>query len=403
MKKVNGIVISIIIALFCISTMPFSVFAEGDQILASQFNTNNIIGIQVDYSQRTYYDGATTANNIDHDIYFILDDYYIGKIDTLTISYVYGGLTSTRTYNNVGVNGTSFMVSLGSFGSRISNTNISITTLRYSGQFYTKSSFLQIFPFESFAIQAFNLSNNPIVGINNQYQYKFNLFKLYGYSSNSWSEYPKMHQFYGYTDQLYTWIFWIDKNIYDSTTFVKYISLGNNLVLLNVQVIDRFHYEGHTTSVLNVTLRGLSNGGNTPRYISTDDALYMPIYFNLQAFENVSTDFALQFGLNNRLLNALDNISGTVQSDQAANDLDNSADDMQYNFDHMFTIEDQYNQDLNNQIDNIDFTNPLSGNQSLLSSGNFVIQVFNGLISNNPISLLIIIACILFVARRLFG
>lgn len=122
-------------------------------------------------------------------------------------------------------------------------------------------------------------------------------------------------------------------------------------------------------------------------YMSIPNNVYFtPIY--LGKANNVSDSFAQQFDL----------IDNTYQQE-----LDNNTDQMQNEFDDLFTIEDDYGDQLNNQLNNIDFTNPLQNNSSMLSSGNFVIQVFNGLIANNPLSILIIIVCIFFVARRLFG
>ena len=272
---------------FCLSTSillvaPFHIaYAEGDIIPASQFNTNNIIGSQITYNTE-YYETTGQYDQYDNTIEFILDDYYIGKIDSLTVTYRYIGNSTDRTisFTNVGVNGTSFTVTIANTGDRVSTANLRITTLRYDGQFYTKSSFLQVFPFESFAIQSFNLCNNQLVGINNQYQYQFNMFKLIGTTSSQYVTASKMHQFYGYAGTQYTWIFWIDKNVYDNTTFFQYVTLGNNLAFVDIKVIDRFHFEGHTTSIVNVTLQGINNAGNTPSYRGDTDALfYLGLYY----------------------------------------------------------------------------------------------------------------------------
>lgn len=136
-----------------------------------------------------------------------------------------------------------------------------------------------------------------------------------------------------------------------------------------------------------------------------NDILFIPIMYYSSQNHYFDLDFALRWGLSNPIIDNLELLTNGDQDLETSilYDLNPSVDDMNDNFDDMFTIEDQYNEDLNDQIDNIDFSNPLQNNQSLLSSGNFVIQVFNGLIANNPISILIIISCILLVARRLFG
>ena len=397
---------------FCLSTSillvaPFHIaYAEGDIIPASQFNTNNIIGSQITYNTE-YYETTGQYDQYDNTIEFILDDYYIGKIDSLTVTYRYIGNSTDRTisFTNVGVNGTSFTVTIANTGDRVSTANLRITTLRYDGQFYTKSSFLQVFPFESFAIQSFNLCNNQLVGINNQYQYQFNMFKLIGTTSSQYVTASKMHQFYGYAGTQYTWIFWIDKNVYDNTTFFQYVTLGNNLAFVDIKVIDRFHFEGHTTSIVNVTLQGINNAGNTPSYRGDTDALYMPIYFNLKAYQNVSTDFALQFGLDNRLLNALDEVAGTTSSDNSAAELQNEQSEFGQSASELYQYENDFNESLNDSLDdiNVNFDIGNTFGSKFLASATWVRQQFDALTSSSPFGSVLSFSLVLGIALLVIG
>lgn len=392
MKKVKGIILSLIVSIAAICMMPFSVSAELDEYnfsIDDVFTRANISYDSIDSTFRNY----VTINFKGH-YYGQANFYYTYKL----------GSSSTTTSGNriLSFNGDSVTFMISTSGQSINQTSFTITNITNPTNVVRVDNYTEQFPWESFPIQSFNLANNQVVGIDYRFGYIFNVFRLIGDTSDDFTTRSIAHQFYVYQNIDYYFIFWIDKNFYADTSS-DYFTFGNRAGVKDISVLNRFHYDGHTTSLVRVTLTGLQNGGNTITYIGHDDALYMPVYFNFAEYKAISTDFALQFGLTNELLDSLKAIQPTIDTDQAADDLDSSADNMQDDFDDMFTIENQYNQDLNNQIDNIDFSNPLSGNQSLLSSGNFVIQVFNGLIANNPISLLIIIACILMVARRLFG
>ena len=134
------------------------------------------------------------------------------------------------------------------------------------------------------------------------------------------------------------------------------------------------------------------------------DRFFIPIFCNNSLYaKNVSTDFALQFGLRNELLDNLDLLAnGNNASNQSASDLQQSTDSMQDQMDDMVDIESGYNQQFNNSLNDIDFTNPIQNNAGILPAANFVITVFNGLV-NNPLSILIIIICILTIGKKVIG
>lgn len=331
--------------------------------------------------------------------------HYYGQA-TFYYTYKLGSSTNNTTgYRTLSFNGDSITFMISTSGQSINQTSFYVTDITNATNVVKVDNYTEQFPWESFSIQSFNLANNPVVGIDYRYGYMFNVFQLIGFNNSLYTENPKMHQFYGYEKQYYTWIFWIDKNIYDNDSFWHYISLGTNLALVNVQVIDRFHYEGHTTSVLNITLRGISNGGNTLKYINSADALYIPIYFNFQNFENVSTDFAIQFGLNNRLLNALDNISGTVDSDKSADNLEDSSSDLQSSFDDMFGYEDDFNSDMNDALDDIDVNFNIGNTfgSKFLASAGWVRSQFDLLTSATPFGSVLSFSLLLGLALLIIG
>ena len=387
--------VSIVLTLFLMQVAaPFSLSAES--LYNYDFTLDNVI-------TRAYVNSEAIPDSTGFKNYitFYFDGEYEG---TAKFTYQYRlGSNNTYTTNSrtLSFSGSSVTHILNTTGQAVNYLYCTVTAVE-NADVRRKSNHTQDFPWESYPIQSFNLSNNPVVGIDYRFDYVFNVFNL--------SDESMMHQMYVYQYQRYYWIFWIDKNIYDYNSLTSFVDISNsNLTFLGenpVEVINRFHYEGHTTSLVKVSCVGVNNGGVSFKYHATSgnyNALYIPVYFNTQEYEAISTDFALRFDLTNRLLNDLDQIAGNQSSDAAADNLDDNAADMQDAFDDMFSVENGYNNQLNNELQNIDFSNPIQNNTSMLSSGNFVISIFNGLIANNPITILIVIMAILMVARRLFG
>lgn len=377
MKKVKGIVISILVAFVCILAMPFSVYA--DEYENVNIVTANILGISL-MSQDSF--AATFI--------VTMDDYYVGTMTLRVTCYL---TDNTSEYKDIAFafNG-QYGYGTGVYGTKIQSIT-SFKNIRSQSMKRALNSQQYYFPYESsnFIIETAGRGYQQ-VDLYNLGKWTLPIFKL---SSGDELTYKYLSGSPESANHTMTMIIWFNKNN---------VSLSSTFTIENGQIdsyeqLNVWTYNGvagtrmakyvisadtSTTSYKNVYVRAAT------------DVLVMPIYIKRgseMGFE--SQDFCDNFGLPYKGL--------TTEQEQTADDLIDDSDDMQDSFDDMFTIENQYNQDLNNQIDNIDFTNPLSGNQSLLSSGNFVIQVFNGLITNNPISLLIIIACILLVARRLFG
>lgn len=94
--------------------------------------------------------------------------------------------------------------------------------------------------------------------------------------------------------------------------------------------------------------------------------------------------------------------NGTDETVESSNQLNNSSDDMNDSMNDLVSIEDGYNDQFNNSLNQIDFTSP-TNNNNLLASANFVITIFNGLISNNFLSILIVIVCILLIGKKVIG
>ena len=100
----------------------------------------------------------------------------------------------------------------------------------------------------------------------------------------------------------------------------------------------------------------------------------------------------------NSYLNTIAN--GNTESTSSVNTVDTANQSLSQDFSQLSTIESGYNTDFNNQIQAINFNDQLSGQQGFLTSSSFVINVFNNLILNNPLTILIIIVSIFYVFRR---
>lgn len=374
--KVKGILISFLIVLGIFCSMPFSVSAEEYENV--NITSSNILGISL-MSQDSF--AATFI--------VTMDDYYVGTMTLRVTCYL---TDNTSEYKDIAFsfNG-QYGYGTASYITKVASVT-SYKSIRSQNMKKSVSSNQYYFPYESLNF----IVETAGRGYAQTDLYNLGKWTIPVFSVPADGEITHKYLYADGDNSTMTIILWVNKAASSVSSFEDYFSITNG-ELVSLLSLNTFAYNGtNGTRLIKIVIR--NNGQSTRNvYLYADtDCLIMPIYAHSNremGFE--SQDFCDNFGLPYKGL--------TSEQEQAADDLDDGSQDMQDSFDDMFTIEDQYNQDLNNQIDNIDFTNPLSGNQSLLSSGNFVIQVFNGLIANNPISLLIIITCILLVARRLFG
>lgn len=147
---------------------------------------------------------------------------------------------------------------------------------------------------------------------------------------------------------------------------------------------------GYNFATLN--LPGTASTNIIPMYYGTE--ILMPndihkLVFGYGIGQDVSDDITHELISN-----------GTIDSQQAANNLDSSNQSLTTGLTDMSSAESQYNQDFNTQLNLIDFSDQLGNQQGFVSSAGFLVQTFNALIANNFLSVLIIIICILFVFKR---
>lgn len=456
----KGILV-VIIGIIISAMMPFSIYA--DDYTGSTIQGFNVSLIDV---EQTLVSSSGTSGYMSKYIYeveFILDDSYVGYINVsgLINYYPYSSSTLT-TYNlpgrNYFVNGTSFKLTFQLTGDGYTADNrpsLNNTVFTYGSHDLYKHSELdsldqiitilgniynsvdgiegletnQLTVLNSILTQC-SLVNNKLIDTNNylniisnirQYNvpfeslnfvffqfkngkntYEFTSYNLFDYPIFEFSSGDILYYIETTYNQTYYMIVATDAMI-NNNQITNYFNF-NNFTITNQETLQYNVYTSHFSYYLKkITLQATGNNAYV-EYINSSPRRIMPIYFNVSTFKNISTDFALNYGLTNQLLDNLNIIAnGTSQSQSAASGLEQQNTQMASDMNSLATIESGYNQDFNSQMQNIDFSNPITSNQGLLPAANFVITVFNGLINNNPLSVLIIICCILLIGRKVIG
>lgn len=412
MKRASCI-LSIFFTLLMFCMMPFSVFALSEELPAP------FIGVNI-YQDDAEYNGPygkffinKVGDNYRIDLVggnynlviplwhydFVLDSNYVGSVD---VQYTSGSTSITDTFyvngNHLEINiygqTTSFVISnvqLQDLGNTISwafpieSFGAISTPLNYKIPI-TEYTHIRNWTFPFFDVnQGDTLIDDYYSDLTDAAQYKKYIFGYQVTSSlggqiNSDEIFKRYFGFYSYNGT----------NV-DSEFVVEYEKL-----LFRFQSGKQFRISSFKIK------RIANNSGSSTYYIRPKASFtYLPIYWNVYYNNNISTDFALNFGLSNDFLDAL--VYGTDGTNQSSSNLNTASDNMNSEMNNLVGIEDGYNQQFNNSINAIDFSSPINGNSNLLSSANFVITAFNGLISNNFLSTLIIVVCILIVGKKVIG
>lgn len=113
---------------------------------------------------------------------------------------------------------------------------------------------------------------------------------------------------------------------------------------------------------------------------------YMPIYFNYVEMDNISIDFALQFGLSNKLLDNLDIIAnGTQNSNNSSDNLENSNSQVSDVVSQYDNLESNFNDSLNSSLNNINTSlTPSAMGSKFQASAIWVRTQFNRMTNNTP-------------------
>lgn len=294
---------------------------------------------------------------------FVFDDSYVGNI-LFENSFAQGG------YTRYFVNGSHLTI----YSSTLTTSfNIIEYTLErnYHENWY--------FPIESFNIINSAFTNNlNQVGLTKMSDYLFPIFQL--------KQNDILHTVYAGTSYTFIFKFYSNVQINNLSQISNYLSVSNGQ-FTKISNINTFIWNGQTARLYTVEISNFTSGGNINiNYIGPSDRYYMPIYFNTPTYKAISTDFALQFGLSNDLLDNLSIIAnGTNISNQSSSDLNNSNNQFNDNANDYMAIEDTFNSDFNDSMNSIN-TNNNNLNQfgsGFINSAQWVRNQFDTLTENN--------------------
>lgn len=197
-------------------------------------------------------------------------------------------------------------------------------------------------------------------------------------------------------------IFGIDKYI-TASNFDSYFTVpaGFSVQYENIGLIPlssstygrivKYTFTNNNSSSASVILNYI--GGNTR---------IIPIYSRNSKEKLLSTDFALQFGMSNSLLDNIQIIAnGTSASAGSVNDLAQQTDDLQTQSNALIGQEDDFRTDMNSALNDID-TNFTFGSK-FLSSAEWVRTQYNRLVLNTPFESLITFSLLLGLALIMIG
>lgn len=210
-----------------------------------------------------------------------------------------------------------------------------------------------------------------------------------------------------YTNSTYydtTLIFGIDYLLYNSNFDSFLTPTTNDYTRTEPQTISRVLISSNPNvwyQIVRIDYHYTGSGTNPFGIQFNRDFKILPIYWNLKRNKYLSTDFALQYGLSNQLLDDLHIVAqGTQQSNSAAGDLEQGNSDLASDISSYNQIESDYNNQMNQALNNIDLSDQFSNNQNFLSGASFVKTVFNSFMQIDILRIFFIVLCIILIAKR---
>lgn len=263
------------------------------------------------------------------------------------------------------------------------------------------------FPIESFNfVDSFLQNNYKINGFDKYNNYVYPIFSL---SANS-----PIFRRYLYTGEIVKLVFFTN-NTLNVNNILNYFSFSSsNYSDLTVQSISR------STGVNNSNWQGIyqvtfkcTNTSVQQISVLQNISKFIPIYANTVGNANgnytlpISTDFALQYGLSNELLDNLDIIAnGNNQSDQSVSDSDTTNQQAQQVFQQEEQLVNNAEQDLKDNLDNLDIQNQnnnLFGNSKFVASAQWVKLQFDNLTNNNAFGYMITFSLVIGLTLVIVG
>lgn len=205
-------------------------------------------------------------------------------------------------------------------------------------------------------------------------------------------------------------IFGTTRNFSSASTFFQYFDLTDeNGNRPNIVEIKQLSVYANGFIIMRIVYQPVSNSNYELKNISASADNFMPIFWAVMsnsAYKNLSTDFALNFGLTNQLLDDLHIIAqGTQTSQSSASSTDQANDDLVTSSDSLFQFESSQNQNMNNALNQID-TNYDVGNKfgsKFLASADWVRTQFNVLTGNTPFGSVLSFSLLLGLALLIIG
>lgn len=438
--------------LLTISLFPISIHAD-------TITTDNIVGVSAVVSD-SLVNGQVTFNSqtfnvfrVNYDIEVIFDQAYLGYVQ-LTLEYDYYTRDSTgvisRTENQtrrVFVNGTSAHINLNIFSSynnapllatynnpRVSTITTGGTNVTPIGDLSDLQQIVEILQ-DIYSLEGDieGLENNQILQLqrvvantslaNNYLETisklkQFNIpfeslsmsivplqfYEIKSFYNNSYWSFPLfslpanglIFRKYLEANRHFYIIIATSTNIYDNSTFGSSFSYGD----LVIDSIKTLYSISSGFNVTKIELHSLTSGNFDIRSNLSMD--YIGFYFGYYNNKYLSTDFALQFDLTNKILDDLDIIAnGTSRSSSSSNNLDDTTSQFQTDANSLISIEDNFNSSMNNNLDNINPTFYMGS--SFLASANWVSTQFNRIVNNTPFSSLITFGLTLGLGLLIIG
>lgn len=150
-----------------------------------------------------------------------------------------------------------------------------------------------------------------------------------------------------------------------------------------------------------------SSNQNINLQYKTSGVRFFPIFNSpVQSKYNVSTDFALKYGLNNNLLSNIEIIAnGTNGSNSAAGSLNNSTSQMNSSQNSLVTQEDSFNDQMNNSLNNINpnFNINTQFGSKFITSANWVKTQFDLMTGSTPFGSVLGFSLLLGVGLLIIG
>lgn len=278
----------------------------------------------------------------------------------------------------------------------VSNTNL-------SNQYLNTISKLKQWniPLESYGYNIYQFQNNrPISSSYNINYFNYPIFDI----SNNYSFYV----FWGNPNDVrkeYVFIQYIRNNI-QGLDNLKTKVIPNDGEITRYETIQQFNDGGDWWSLVKFYVSNFSSTGiKYIKWVGGDTKMIF-VYSNYSSFNYLNTDFALQYGLSNRLLDNIDKIAnGTTASNSASQQLDSNTSDFVSDRDDLVNIEDNMGDNMDSAMNQITpNNNGLSGfGGNFLTSAVWVRTQFERLTNNTPYGSLIVYGMTLGLALLLLG